>query len=184
MEGGLGQHTAGELLWESAQAWADRRVAEKPRRPEWSADELVRRPKNDPEKLAIAARLRRETILSLKRIASRVGLGSSKSANAKLHHWMQANGKTDAATAENRKKKIMPRKRTEPNRSHALEQELNHRWTQMDTDKRSISPQRTQRAQRQNPFSLRSLRSLWLNICVHLCLLPIIGSVVVRNRSG
>jgi hypothetical protein len=81
--------------------------------PGWISDELVRRPKNDPEKLASAARLRRETILSLKRIARRVGLGSSKSANAKLHNWMQAHGKTDAATAENRKEKIMPGKRTE-----------------------------------------------------------------------
>ena len=44
--------------------------------------------KNDPGKLAIAARLRRETTLPLKAIAARVGLGTSKAANAKLHRYM------------------------------------------------------------------------------------------------
>jgi hypothetical protein len=79
MEGGLGQHLAGELRWESAQAKADRLVAEDLRRPGWSADELVRRPKNDPDKLAIAARLRRESTLTLLAIPARVHLGASQS---------------------------------------------------------------------------------------------------------
>src|SRR6185295_9795212 len=39
----------------------------------------------DPEKLEIAARLRRETTLTIKYIAAIVHLGSSKSANANLH---------------------------------------------------------------------------------------------------
>jgi hypothetical protein len=56
--------------------------------------------KSDPGKLRMAARLRRETILSLKSIATRVGLGSSKGANAKLHTWMQADGKPEGADAE------------------------------------------------------------------------------------
>jgi len=42
----------------------------------------------------------RETILSLKSIATRVGLGSSKSTNAKPHNWRQADGKPDGADAE------------------------------------------------------------------------------------
>jgi hypothetical protein len=37
----------------------------------------------------IAARLRRETTLSIKQIAERVQLGTSKSANARLHKWMK-----------------------------------------------------------------------------------------------
>jgi hypothetical protein len=47
---------------------------------------------SDPGKLALAARLRKETTLPLKWIAGRVGLGTS-SANTKLHLWMQAGGK-------------------------------------------------------------------------------------------
>jgi hypothetical protein len=39
----------------------------------------------DPAKLALAARWRRETTLSLRAIAARVHLGTSKSASARLH---------------------------------------------------------------------------------------------------
>jgi len=39
----------------------------------------------------MAARLRRETTLWLKAIAAGEGLGTSKSANARLHEWMQRN---------------------------------------------------------------------------------------------
>ena len=38
--------------------------------------------------LALAARLRKETTLSIKGIAAWVYLGTSKSANARLHQWM------------------------------------------------------------------------------------------------
>ena len=48
---------------------------------------MARRRKNDPAKLAFAARRRTETILSLKRTTERVGLGTSKSANGKLQAW-------------------------------------------------------------------------------------------------
>ena len=57
--------------------------------PGWISDELVRRPKNVPEELAIAARLRRETTLPLRAIPVRVHLGTSKSANAWRHQWMR-----------------------------------------------------------------------------------------------
>jgi hypothetical protein len=78
-------------------------VAEELKRLQWTEQDLKRRRKSDPGKLRIAARLRRETILSLKRIATRVGLGSSMSANAKLHTWMRANGKLDGVDAETKK---------------------------------------------------------------------------------
>jgi hypothetical protein len=42
-----------------------------------------RRPKNDPANLALAARLGRETTLTIKEIAARLGLGASKSASMK-----------------------------------------------------------------------------------------------------
>ncbi len=56
----------------------------------WKEKDLARRPKGDPAKLALATRLRQETTLTIKRIAARVGLGTSKSANMRLHHWMKA----------------------------------------------------------------------------------------------
>lgn len=69
----------------------DRIVAEELNRLQWTEQDLKCRRKRDPGILRIAARLRRETLLSLKRIATREGLGSSKSANAKLHTWLPAN---------------------------------------------------------------------------------------------
>ena len=89
MEGGLGQHHAGQLRIETAEAKAERLVAEELRRLGWSAEDLVRRPKNDPGKLAIAVRLRRETTLTIKAIAARVQLGSYNTANARLHRAME-----------------------------------------------------------------------------------------------
>ena len=59
--------------------------AEELQRHGWAEAELEERPKNDPVKLDIAARLRRETALTIKAIAARVHLGTSKAANAKLH---------------------------------------------------------------------------------------------------
>jgi len=89
MEGQLGEHHSGELRRETAEAKAERIVAEELRRLGWKAADLATRRKSDPDKLAIAARLRKETTLSLKAIAARVHLGTSKSANARLHTWMR-----------------------------------------------------------------------------------------------
>ena len=50
---------------------------------------LIRRPKSDPLKLALAARLRRETTLSIKQIAGRLNLGKPKGAKSNLHKWMK-----------------------------------------------------------------------------------------------
>jgi len=63
-------------------------VFEKLERRGWRETDLARRRKSDPCKLERAARLRRETPLSLKEIAARVHLGTSKTANAKLHGYM------------------------------------------------------------------------------------------------
>ena len=74
---------------EDAAAKAERIVAQELARLGWTQEELARQRKNAPEKLAIAARLRKETILSINSIAARVGLGTSKGANKNLHAWMQ-----------------------------------------------------------------------------------------------
>ena len=52
---------------------------------------MSQRPKSDPAKLAMAARLRRETTLTLPRIAARLEMGSWKSLNTKLHRWRKIN---------------------------------------------------------------------------------------------
>ena len=56
--------------------------------------------KNDPRKLALAARLRKETTLPIKAIAALVHLGSSKSANATLHRFMTGGRINEAKSSE------------------------------------------------------------------------------------
>ena len=90
MEGRLGENHSGALRLESAQAKAERLVAEELKKLQWVEDDLARRRKSDPGKLAIAARLRQETTLTLKAIAVRLNLGSPKSANARLREWRAA----------------------------------------------------------------------------------------------
>lgn len=99
MEGSLGGHHAGELHRETARAKAERIVAEELQRHGWQEQDLVSRRKNDPAKLEIAARLRRQTTLSLKEIAARVHLGTSKTANTKLHKHMRGATANDASQA-------------------------------------------------------------------------------------
>ena len=98
-EGSLGGHHAGELHRETARAKAERVVAEELQRHGWQEQDLVSRRKNDPAKLEIAARLRRQTTLSLKEIAARVHLGTSKTANSKLHKHMRGAAANDASRA-------------------------------------------------------------------------------------
>ena len=100
MEGKLGEHHSGALHRESAEAKAERIVAEELGRLGWNQAELAARCKSDPGKLAIAARLRQQTTLPLKEIAARMHLGTSKSANSRLHQWMKLPGGMDAAQAQ------------------------------------------------------------------------------------
>jgi REP element-mobilizing transposase RayT len=93
MEGQLGEHHSGDLRREQAQGRAERIVVEELRGLGWTEADLVSQPKGAAGKLALAARLRRETTMPLKWIASRVGLGTSKSANRNVHRWMKANPK-------------------------------------------------------------------------------------------
>ena len=61
---------------------------------QWSRTDLVARQKSHPVKLALAARLRQETTLSLKQIAQRLHLGQPKGAKTNLHKFMN-NPQTD-----------------------------------------------------------------------------------------
>jgi hypothetical protein len=83
----LGEHHSGELRRESEQARAERIISEELKRRRWKEQDLVERAKSDPEKLAMAARLRRETTLTIPLIAKRLNMGSWKSFSAKLHRW-------------------------------------------------------------------------------------------------
>jgi hypothetical protein len=69
-----------------------RLIAEELRRNGWSEGDLLAQRKRDPAKLAIAARLRRETTLSLRAVSTRLCLGTTKSANGKLHELVKGGG--------------------------------------------------------------------------------------------
>jgi hypothetical protein len=83
----LDSFNAGQLRRETAAAKGERMIAEELRRLGWSERDLAIRRKNDPDKLAIAVRLRRETTLSIKTIAARVLMGTSNTANARMSRW-------------------------------------------------------------------------------------------------
>ena len=83
----------GEVLPEVAEAKAERIIREELKRLGWKERNLIVRRKSDAGKLAIAGRLRRETTLTIGKIAQRLHLGSSKSANARIHEWMRAQPK-------------------------------------------------------------------------------------------
>jgi REP element-mobilizing transposase RayT len=85
MEGRLGQHHCGELHRQAAEAKAERIIKEEMRRRGWKELDLKERRRNDPDKLEMAARLRRETTLTIRDISARVHLGTSKGANRNLH---------------------------------------------------------------------------------------------------
>ena len=87
MEGRLGEHHAGDLRRESAEARGERILVEELARLGWPEADLRQRPKSDPEKLRIAARLRRETTLTIGWIAKRLWLGTRKSATTRLQEY-------------------------------------------------------------------------------------------------
>ena len=62
----------------------------------WQESDLASPRQAHPDKLAIALRLRNETTLSIKWIAARVRIGSSKGANSVLHPWVHGRDKTAA----------------------------------------------------------------------------------------
>ncbi len=87
-EGKPGEHHSGELHRASAEAKAERIIAEELRRQGWKEADIAGPAQDDPVKLELAARLRRETTLSTKAIAERVHFGSSKAVSRSLHCYM------------------------------------------------------------------------------------------------
>ncbi len=66
----------------------NRLVAEELARLQWTASDLAMRPRSHPSKLALGARLRQETTLSVKQIAERLYLGHPKGARTNLHKFL------------------------------------------------------------------------------------------------
>jgi hypothetical protein len=94
----LGEHHAGDLKCESAEAKAERIIAAELQRLRWSSTDLQLRLKSDPAKLQMAARLRAETTLPIHWIAQRLHLGTWKSANAR-HAWKKSQRERKVANA-------------------------------------------------------------------------------------
>jgi hypothetical protein len=82
---------SGAFHLEGSRTRAERIMGEELDRLGWTELDLAAKRKNAPGKPAIAARLRKETTLTINEIAARVSLGTSKSANGKLHRFMKSN---------------------------------------------------------------------------------------------
>lgn len=80
-------HEDSQLRQASAEARGRKILAEELKRRRWPERELKERRKSAPEKLAIAARMRKETILPMRTIAQLVGLGTTNTAYANLQAW-------------------------------------------------------------------------------------------------
>ncbi len=83
--------------YETAEAKAEHIVAEELRRLDWRETDLASQRKSDPAKLPIAARLRKETALSIKQIAGRLRLVRSRSASVRLHTGLSQTAPTERA---------------------------------------------------------------------------------------
>ena len=85
MDGKLRENHSGELHRETAEQKANRILSEELSRRGWTESDLAARRHSDPDKLAIAVRLRNETTLPVKWIAARVQTGTAKGAKSVLH---------------------------------------------------------------------------------------------------
>ncbi len=74
---GTGEPHGGEEMREAREVVAERIVGEELKRLKWKEAELEKRRKGDAGKVKIARRLRRETTMTLKWIASRLAMGSA-----------------------------------------------------------------------------------------------------------
>ena len=100
MEGKLGEHHSGQLRQETAELRAERVIGEELGRLGWTEAELRQRRKGDPEKMAVAARLRQETTLMVKAIAARLHLGTARSANARLRERLRGRERNKAGQSQ------------------------------------------------------------------------------------
>ena len=100
MENHLGENHCGEQRLESAQAKGERIITEELQRLGWSEADLKAGRKCDAQKLAVAARLRRETTLTIKHIALRLSLGTPRNATVRLQEWNRERTSATIGTGE------------------------------------------------------------------------------------
>jgi hypothetical protein len=81
----MGPNHAGVMRRQANQARTDAIIAAELKRLRWKQTDLKRRAKSNPSKLALAARLRRETTVTIQERADQLQMGSRKSMAPKLH---------------------------------------------------------------------------------------------------
>ena len=80
------EHYGAERL-ETVATKAERIVREELKRRRWQEADLAKRAKGDLGKVKIAARLRSETMVTVKWIAARLGMGTASYVNNRLYRW-------------------------------------------------------------------------------------------------
>ena len=85
----MGSEHYGEERAESQAEKAERVVREELQRRRWSEATLGQKPKSDAEKVKVAVRLRRETLVTVAWIAERLQMGSVANVNTLLYQWRQ-----------------------------------------------------------------------------------------------
>lgn len=89
----VGESHYGAERQESGQEKAERLVAEELKARRWTEADLKSRPKSDPQKIRIAARLRRDTLMTLKWIARRLQMGNwTHVSNCLARHQKRSKG--------------------------------------------------------------------------------------------
>ena len=83
----LGAEHYGEERLETAEAKAERLIAEELKRRKWQEADLQPRAKGDLTKVEIAARLRGETTVTVQWIAVRLKMGTAGNVNNRLYRW-------------------------------------------------------------------------------------------------
>jgi len=91
LHGNLAPDDAGDIRRQANQARAEAIIAAALGKLGWKEDRLRQGAKVSPGKLALAARLRKETTLTIQQIADRLHMGSRKSLGPKLHAWRKSN---------------------------------------------------------------------------------------------
>ena len=89
----LGPEHYGEERQESQAEQAEEMVKEELRRRRWTEATLGERKKGEVEKVKIAMRLRKETLVTVSWIAARLQMGSVANVNTLLYHWRQGKRK-------------------------------------------------------------------------------------------
>ena len=83
----MGREHYGEERQESQVEKAERVVGQEMKRRRWTAETLEKLAKGHVEKVKIAVRLRRETLVTVAWIAERLQMGSVANVNTLLYSW-------------------------------------------------------------------------------------------------